>query len=355
MIALLVCALELMIVPIFLFKRFDNLDDERNKKRCGYMYEELNHKIRGRRALLYPIFYQLRFCILIAMALFVKVLVFQAMSIVLSTILIMWLLGSYHPFKVVSRNYKEILSEFVIIVVMDLLLFSSDPALDVNSRALLGWAVIGIMGLSIIFSQGSLMVSICKDACRKLYLIRVRRANRAAYTKRMKLMKTFRKSMNARDNQIEDVQEHFTFGADEPDSETATNKRARLAICDRTDSYKEDVVGPIDINEGIPASESTRKASKDKKDKKARKRARRAARDESLYIIDEVEEVDNQLLDVSPEAVDIQRLVDANNSKSTGFADTHVAFYDKASKVPDKVELNDGHTCVGCRVLPRGV
>ena len=201
-ISLAICALELLIVPIFLFKKFSNktLDDERNKKRCGYVYEDLNYEIRGHRTLLYPIFYQIRFCILIVMALFVEVLVFQTMAIVLSTILIMWLLGTAHPFKVVRRNYKELIGEFVIICVMDLLLFSSDPAINVESRAILGWAIIVILGLSIIFSQGSLMVNVFMEACHKLYLIRVRRANRAAYTKRMKLIKVFKG--NQRDNQI---------------------------------------------------------------------------------------------------------------------------------------------------------
>ena len=131
--ALIVCALELVLVPIWFFITFrkGTLDEKKNKKRCGYLYEDLNYKIRGGWTLCYPILYQLRFLVLImVVVLMQEYLVYQVLIITLCTIAIMALLGNVHPFKVVRRNYTELASEFVIIIVMDLLLFSSDPAIE---------------------------------------------------------------------------------------------------------------------------------------------------------------------------------------------------------------------------------
>lgn len=155
-------------------------------KRCGYIYEDLNWKIRGWTALLYPIMYQLRFVILIAVVIYLnEYLVFQVLIIILSTILIMTNLGAAHPYAVVRRNYTSILSEFVIVLVMDLLLFSSDPSISLEARMMIGWAITGILGLSIAFSQGSLLTGIICQSITKCKLKYSRRQN----MKRHKLMK----------------------------------------------------------------------------------------------------------------------------------------------------------------------
>ena len=78
--------------------------------------------------------------------------VIQIMVITLCTIAIMTLLGNVHVFKVVRRNYTEIASEFVIIIVLDGLMFSSDPTVDGDNRIYIGWGIIGILGLSIALS-----------------------------------------------------------------------------------------------------------------------------------------------------------------------------------------------------------
>lgn len=56
---LIACAAEMILFPIFVLVRFrqGTLDDKKNKKRCGYAYEELNYKIRGGTTLLYPVMY----------------------------------------------------------------------------------------------------------------------------------------------------------------------------------------------------------------------------------------------------------------------------------------------------------
>ena len=89
----------------------------------------------------------------------------------------MTLLGYVHPFEVVRRNYTEIASESVILIVVDLLMCSSDPAVDLDSRMLIGWAIIGILGLSIAFSQGSLIISSIKKLYTKIKLRCIKRKN----------------------------------------------------------------------------------------------------------------------------------------------------------------------------------
>ena len=56
-IALAICAIEFFAISIFLRCYQKRLDEDKPKKRCGYIYEGLNYKIRGGWALLYPILY----------------------------------------------------------------------------------------------------------------------------------------------------------------------------------------------------------------------------------------------------------------------------------------------------------
>lgn len=97
----------------------------------------------------------MRFVVLICLILYMQeYLVIQILVIDLCTIAIMTILGYSHPFKELKRNYNELASETVILIVMDLLMFSSDPSVSVDSRMLIGWAIIGWLGLSIVVSQG---------------------------------------------------------------------------------------------------------------------------------------------------------------------------------------------------------
>ena len=79
-------------------------------------------------------------------------LVLQAIIIQLCNIFIIFILGFVHPYEVISRNYTSMFSEFVIIIIMDTLLISSDPTLEPNSHQTIGWLIIAVMGLSIILS-----------------------------------------------------------------------------------------------------------------------------------------------------------------------------------------------------------
>ena len=89
----------------------------------------------------------------------------------------MLILGSSHPYEIIGRNYTSILSEFVIVIIMDTLMISSDPAIDPQSHQTIGWLIIGVMGISIIFSQGSLLVSSVKDMIKSYKLKKIRKAN----------------------------------------------------------------------------------------------------------------------------------------------------------------------------------
>ena len=79
-------------------------------------------------------------------------LVAQVLIVSSSTILVMILLGISHPLGDLANNYKELLNEYVIILIMDLLLCSSDPSLDIDARPMIGWCIVGILGLSISLS-----------------------------------------------------------------------------------------------------------------------------------------------------------------------------------------------------------
>ena len=144
---------EVFAVTMYLLLRRKQLDSEASKNRCGYIFEELNYKIRGAWALLYPIFYQVRFVILAICIIYSGYnLVLQVLVVVLSSIFITAILGFVHPQRIVKDNYKEIWNESVIIMILDLLLFSSDPSVVPKSRSYIGYTMIGVLGVSLCFS-----------------------------------------------------------------------------------------------------------------------------------------------------------------------------------------------------------
>ena len=72
-------------------------------------------------------------------------------------------------------------------LIMDLLLFSSDPTLAVSSRMIIGYSIIVVLGVSIVLSQGGLMVSVFKSMCHRCKLRRIRSANKKRMEERKKL------------------------------------------------------------------------------------------------------------------------------------------------------------------------
>ena len=86
-------------------------------------------------------------------------LVVQVLAVTLCSILITAVLGSAHPYKIIRNNYKEIGNESVIILIIDLLLFSSDPSVRPAERSYIGFAMIGVLCISLCFSQGALLIA----------------------------------------------------------------------------------------------------------------------------------------------------------------------------------------------------
>ena len=66
------CAIEIAGVNCFFCTKRKKLDKKKNKKACGYIYEELQYKIMGNLTLLYPIFSQLRLVLIAYVTIFLK-------------------------------------------------------------------------------------------------------------------------------------------------------------------------------------------------------------------------------------------------------------------------------------------
>ena len=77
-------------------------------------------------------------------------------------------LGFNKPYSDLSLNVRGIFDEYVILMVLDFLLISSNPVLDVEMRLDIGWCVIAILGATIFFAQAPIMYTNCKTLKQKL-------------------------------------------------------------------------------------------------------------------------------------------------------------------------------------------
>ena len=149
---MVICACEFFGIIIFFKSKRWQLNEEKNIKRCGYIYQELNYRVRGGWALLYPIIYKFRFIVMVFATLFIsEQTVYSILLINLMTLLIMALLGNMHPLTPIKENYYQIFFEFVIIMEVDLMLIATMPELDVTRKKGIGWAMVGILAVSIIY------------------------------------------------------------------------------------------------------------------------------------------------------------------------------------------------------------
>ena len=88
--------------------------------------------------------------------------VYSILIINVITCYVMNLLGTQHPLIPIKENYIAIFNEFIIILMMDLMLITSLPTISVERKKGLGWTMIYILGISILISQGMLMIgSLC--------------------------------------------------------------------------------------------------------------------------------------------------------------------------------------------------
>ena len=61
-------------------------------------------------------------------------LVGKALIIILQTIFMMAWLSNHHPYAPIKLNYEKIFSEFVVVIICDLLLCCADPLIEPSSR-----------------------------------------------------------------------------------------------------------------------------------------------------------------------------------------------------------------------------
>ena len=113
----------------FIFRfSYKKLRDDKYLNRIGYYYEELNFEIHGGKALAYPHLNKVRMAVLVAVLILIEeAMVVQVTILTVQTIFVMMWLSNYHPYKELKRNSVSIMNEFLVIIIIDLLLFSSDP------------------------------------------------------------------------------------------------------------------------------------------------------------------------------------------------------------------------------------
>ena len=150
--------LYLISVSVFFYRKRNNLDSEEERRRCGYIYENLNIE-NGGWALAYPILYQLRFLLIVFLFLNCKYIVIQILIAMLSTVFLAAVVGMIHPFQILPENYKSLASEGVILVVMDLFLIVSNPALPAKVKAYLGYVIVLIVSSFFAVFIGALFYS----------------------------------------------------------------------------------------------------------------------------------------------------------------------------------------------------
>lgn len=176
----------------------------------------MNHRIRGGWTLLYPVLYQVRFAVLAAAAVLLgNYLVLQVQLVVTSTIVIMAVLGLLHPIQEVRKNYAEIANEVVIIFIMDLLMFSSDTNLPPSNRSLIGFCMIAVLLLSMLYNYGSILLHLARRVrlrC-KLQLIRCRvRARQKKLNELQRNLSRFRHRLSNKDNKVDGGEESEEAG-----------------------------------------------------------------------------------------------------------------------------------------------
>ena len=107
--------------------------------------------------------------------------VYSMLLINIITIFVMNLLGTKHPLTPIKENYIAIFNEFVIIVMMNLMLITSLPTIEIERKKGLGWSMVYILGISIAISQGMLLTSSLCEVIKKCKLKAIRRKNKKLY------------------------------------------------------------------------------------------------------------------------------------------------------------------------------
>ena len=144
------CILHLLAITVILCQKPEKLDQKSMIQQYGYVYSELDYKKpeKAKWALSVPVCYELRIFILaVTIIRLGDNLVVQILIFCLSSIFLMTLIGNVRPYTELYKNRMGMITEFVILLVIDCLLCSTNPGLDVSARGYLGWTVIAILSL----------------------------------------------------------------------------------------------------------------------------------------------------------------------------------------------------------------
>ena len=134
----------------------NSLHKENFLKRTSFLYEELDYesKTDGRYAISIKVLQKARiFAFALTILYLGDNLVAQVLTMSYSTMLIMSVIGYIHPMKELQRNFGHLRGDFILLMFIDMLLFSSDPMLQGDARLLIGWAMIAMLSLLIISYQ----------------------------------------------------------------------------------------------------------------------------------------------------------------------------------------------------------
>ena len=165
--------MSIIFATVYLFVNKKDLDEEKHKERCGYIYNELNYKSEGRWQLVYPIIYQLRFVAIVLVALYMENPLYQLLTVSLITFIICAILGT-KAFASRDLNKTNVASEAAIITITDFFLISSSIALTNEAHDYIGWGINSTLGLIIFVFLVSMIIKTIRqiiNRCR-LYIIR---------------------------------------------------------------------------------------------------------------------------------------------------------------------------------------
>ena len=99
------------------------------------------------------------------------------LSVSISSIYIIFIVGTVHPFKDLRHNYNVIAGESVVIFTADLLFCASDPQTNADRKEEIGYAIVATVGLSICITVVKVNIKNCRNL--RLYFKRCKNKSQA--------------------------------------------------------------------------------------------------------------------------------------------------------------------------------
>lgn len=124
-------------------------------RRCGFIYLPYHFEkpTKGNLASVYPALNTARMFVLAITIMYAShLLVTQILVFCLSTIFIMSWVGIVGPFREPGANSRQLVYEFSILLVTNFLLTSSNAAIDLDARPMIGWLIIFVVDSLLLYS-----------------------------------------------------------------------------------------------------------------------------------------------------------------------------------------------------------